>query len=115
MSLWNNAMFSAFTSRLHNLDDQRREEIQGFLGNGSVFVRSAFEVSDQWQDRLQARLRDEFGYEGNIEFEVSPDLICGIELEAGGYGFGWNVNEFLRNLETELDERLKTGNESKRT
>jgi hypothetical protein len=34
-------------------------------------------------------------------------LICGLELDVGGYSFGWNVKDFLRDLEVEFSERLK--------
>jgi F-type H+-transporting ATPase subunit b len=107
-------IFSDFTSRLSQLNDQQRAEIGSFMEDGIVFVRSAFQVPEPWRDRLRATVRDVFDYQGSIEFEVSPDLICGIELEAGGYGFGWNVKEFLQRLETEFDERLRLGKSGRR-
>ncbi len=100
---------AAFASHLHDLNDERREQLRRCLSNGqeTVFVRSAFEVPETWRERLRATLRDEFGFEGALDFEPAPDLICGIELEAGGYGFGWNVDEFLQNLEGKFDEWLR--------
>lgn len=109
-------IFATFTSRLHELDGERRKEIKSILGKGNdeVSIRSAFEITDSWKERLIATVTDEFEYRGGVNFELSPNLICGLELDVGGYAFGWNVNEFLENLETELEARLKTTSESMR-
>jgi len=102
-------MCQAFASRLQTLDQQQRDEIARHLSNGpaNVAVRSAFDVPRQRRDPLRKTLQDAFGYDGEITFDRSSDLICGVELEAGGYRFGWNVKDFLQQLEVDFDERLQ--------
>lgn len=101
---------NAFASRVEQLNDEQREEIVRHLGNGQadVSLRSAFELSDEWRRRLGELIRKTFSHDAEISFEKEPDLICGVQLDVGGYSFGWNVREFLHDLELEFDERLKS-------
>ena len=101
-------MLREFVSRLQQLDDQQREEIRAHLQNGesNLYVRSAFDVSKEWRDRLREVIGQNFAHDEDISFETSADLICGLELDVGGYSFGWNVNELLRNIELDFGERL---------
>ena len=103
-------MCAAFLSHLRDLDDATREDVAAQLANGAgkVLVRSTFEVPGQWRVRLRETIRDVFGHDAEVSFETSSDLVCGFELEAGGYNFGWNVNEFLRTLEHDFNDRLTT-------
>lgn len=103
-------MCDSFAARLRELGDEQREEIARYLGNGqaNVSIRSTFDMPHQRRERLREMVRESFGHEGEISFEQSRDLICGLELDIGGYSFGWNVKEFLHDLELEFDERLKS-------
>ena len=102
-------MCDAFASRLGNLGDEQREEILRHLGNGEadMSVRSAFEISDDHRERLRSTIREMFDTNADVSFEQSADLICGLELDVGGYSFGWNVKDFLRDLEVDFYARLK--------
>ena len=99
----------AFISRLRQLGDEQREEILRDLRNGEAeaSVRSAFDISDDQRERLSKTIRETFETDADVSFEQSADLICGLELDVGGYRFGWNVKDFLRDLEVEFSERLK--------
>ena len=101
-------MCDAFALRLKQLGDQQREEILRHLGNGDadVFIRSAFEVPQHQRERLRETIRQLFESDAEISFEQSAELICGLELDVGGYSFGWNVKDFLRDLDLEFSERL---------
>lgn len=109
-------MCAAFTSRLRKLDDETLEDVARQLDNGKgiVSIRSTFDMPDQCRDRLQETVGDVFGKDAKLSFETSPELVCGFELDAGGYIFGWNVNEFVRTLEHDFNERLTADTESKR-
>ena len=102
-------MCEAFASRLEQLDSEQREKVLHHLGNGEaeVLVRSAFDVPDKQRQRLSETIRNSFDADAEISFDRSADLICGLELDVGGYNFGWNVKDFLRDLETEYSERLR--------
>lgn len=102
-------MCDAFASRLGELDDGQREEIRRDLrsGEAEASVRSAFDISGDHRERLSKTIRETFETDADVSFEQSADLICGLELDVGGYRFGWNVEDFLRDLEVEFSERLK--------
>jgi F-type H+-transporting ATPase subunit b len=102
-------MCDAFASRLGQLDDEQREEIRRDVRNGEpeVSVRSTFDISGDQRERLSRTIRETLETDAGISFERSADLICGLELDVGGYSFGWNVKDFLRDLEVDFSERLK--------
>lgn len=103
-------MCDTFLARLRELDAEQRKEIALHLGDGEadVFVRSTFNVPDERRARLRETIRESFDHDGEISFQTSDDLICGLELNVGGYSFGWNVKEWLHGLALELDERLES-------
>ncbi len=102
-------MFSSFDSRLKHIDGQLKEELKSHLSdNGaSVFVYSAFAVPDHWQQRFGQTIQQAFGYDGDVSFETNDELICGLELNVGGFRFGWNIHDFLAEMENSFKERLK--------
>lgn len=102
-------MCDAFTSRLAQLDNEQRDEIRQHFNNGEgeVIVRSAFDLGDNQCERIRDTIHNTFNTKANVFFAPSTDLICGLELDVGGYSFSWNVNDFLQDLEVEFSNRLK--------
>lgn len=102
-------MLETFASRMQQMNDDQRNQIVHHLGTQmEVSVRSTFDVSETWREHLRNLLWENFGYDAKIFFEKSSDLICGLELDLGGYSFGWNIKEFLSDIELEFVERLKS-------
>jgi len=104
-------MCDAFAARLQVLGGEQREEIRRHLGNGEaqLAVRSAFDVSEERREGLREAIRKTFEIEADISFQQSSDLICGLELDVGGYSFGWSVKDFLSDLDLKFSERLRAG------
>jgi len=102
-------MCDALASRLEQVGDEQREEIRRHLNNGEAeaSVRSAFDMSGDQREWFRNLIRQKFEANVDVSFERSADLICGLELNVGGYSFGWNVRDFLRELEVEFSQRLK--------
>lgn len=98
-----------FAERIRQFDDAQRDQIARQMGNGraTVLVRTAFEVPDDRRRRLRDAIRESTGADVDVSFEQAKDLICGLELDIGGYRFGWNVQEFLGDLELEFDEQIE--------
>lgn len=66
---------------------------------GPVTIRSAFPLSDEAQATIRQTLSETFHSQLSTDYEVAPDLICGIELTAGDHKLSWNIDEYLENLE----------------
>lgn len=108
------SMFNRFMARLERLEGEERATMQDHLvaSEAAITIRSAFEAPAPWRERLKNALQEKFAYHREIAFETARDLICGVELDADGYAFGWNVGEFLHELEEEFDKRIKIGPQS---
>jgi len=102
-------MWRRFLAELSLLDTELRNEITRSLSlsDGYVIVRSAFDIPEVWRERISAAVNTLFCYDGSIDYERSAELICGIEMDAGGYTLGWNMQDMLRELMDEMNEQLQ--------
>lgn len=91
-----------FVDELSTMDETRREELRALLQDqdSEVHIRSAFELSDETRDRIRDVVRSLLEFHGEIQFERSPELICGVQLDTGGYSVEWNVDDFVRQIST---------------
>jgi F-type H+-transporting ATPase subunit b len=71
-----------------------------------VTVFTAFDLPDGARRQVEAAVRDEFSDASEVQFHSSQDLICGIELRAGGYKLAWSVDEYLDALSEGLSQAL---------
>jgi F-type H+-transporting ATPase subunit b len=65
-------------------------------------VRSAFKIPGKPAGEIKEVLRNQADGHVDVQFEVSPDLICGIELKFQGSRISWNVDDYLETLEESL-------------
>lgn len=103
-------MCQKFTLQLKNLDEQQRQETRRHLrdGQGEILLFSAFPLDHRLRDELSHLVQSTFDTQDEVAFEQSPELICGLELNVGGYSFGWNIREFLHDLQLDFAEGLKS-------
>jgi F-type H+-transporting ATPase subunit b len=99
-----------FLNRLERLEkDGRREITEAFRGRQQpAVVRTAFDASQDWQQRIREALRRHLSVDGEVAFETSPDVLCGVELQAAGHKIGWSADEFLGSLEEQLREAFSS-------
>jgi F-type H+-transporting ATPase subunit b len=108
-------MGAVFTRRLSELDGPAKARLGDSLRTASDpgVVRSAFDLPAEERATLQNALNETFSAEIHVRFEVSPDLVSGIELTSNGEKVGWSISEYLKLLEKGvaelLDEREKAG------
>ena len=67
-------------------------------------VQSSHELTEQDRTRIEAALQD---LNPKIEFQINPQLICGIEILAPGCRFTWNLRESLAEVESDLIESIE--------
>ncbi len=69
-------MIEIFTSHLRELRLAGKDRATA----DAAVVRSAFEISSAQRPGIEAAIHHYLGADANIRFEISPGLVCGIEL-----------------------------------
>lgn len=97
-----------FLGQIDRLEPQKRQALAEAMSkaDGQVIVRTAFDVSDQSRRRIQDVLRDKLGADSAVGFKTAEELICGIELKAGGRKIGWSFQDFLESLEFDFERAI---------
>ncbi len=98
-------MVHSFIRQLKSLDD---EEFRMALRQSStpVSVVSAFELPTSTRARLTRAIHEHLVEGIEVEYDRSPDLLCGIELNAEGRRLGWNLDDYLDQLSGRVEEVL---------
>jgi F-type H+-transporting ATPase subunit b len=95
---------AVFTRRLGEMDAKSKEAMGAALKSATepALLQSAFEMPAQQQATIRNALNETFSSEVRVQFQTGDDTICGIELSANGQKIGWNIAEYL----TELDQKI---------
>lgn len=98
-----------FVRRLDESNGRSDETAEALRADESpLYVRTAFDLTDQHRDRVRTALRDLVGdEEREIEWERDPELVAGIVVRAGSRSIGWTVDDYLDGLEDEFAELLR--------
>lgn len=101
-------IIDSFLDQLRNLGEQQRQELAAAIHNGEaeIVVKSAFEMSEEGRSKIQ-QVMDELFATRSPQFRTDDALICGIELQAGGYKVAWSIGETLEELEEEFATALE--------
>ncbi len=102
-------MIGVFTGRLRMLDDAAKSQLGDALKSTGepALIRSAFILPDEPRATIQNTINETFSSNINLRFETAPDLIGGIEFTANGQRISWNIDDYLKSLETGVSELLK--------
>ncbi len=102
-----------FLKRLQNLDDELLKNLKD--SSGDIHIVSAFELKTAIKQKITLAIHEIINNSAKVNYKVSSDLLCGISLDTGGYQVGWNIEEYLQNLDQRLLETLdyNSDNESK--
>ncbi len=108
-------LIEVFLDRLKNLDPKARTEFLECAqeAGGQIVITSGFELPREIQPPLIQSLRDQVGMDLTPRFEVSPEVISGIEVKAGGCKIAWSLENFLQDLEEKLSEAFAETGEKK--
>ena len=72
-----------------------------------VLVRTAFALSLVQRQRLTTAMREILAEDMNVKFEEAPELICGIEVRAGGQLLRWSLDGLLEEIELDIEAAIK--------
>lgn len=94
-------LLEVFLERLKNLDAGTRIEFVDSAQEvgGRVVITSGQEVPPAAKPQIVQALQELAGRDLETSFEISPDVIAGIEVKAGGCKLAWSLEDFLQDLE----------------
>jgi len=101
-------MVRAFVARLQQIDgDSRRALAEGAADDGDdLIVITSFELDDGGRESLTDAIQQQLGGDVGISYQQSSDLLCGVELRAGGRRLGWTLADYLDRLEAGIEDVL---------
>lgn len=104
-------MCRQFVRRLNELDEKQRAEMLPALeaDRAAIVVRSALAMSEEDRQRLREAIAQAWPVDAEPRFQIDEELICGLELDVAEYSFSWNVQEFLKDVEREVGQKVKVG------
>ena len=97
-----------FVERLRNLDEEEKTALRKSVEQSKQGVRviSAFEIPQDMSDEMAQVLEAFMAEPVELHFDTSPDVICGIELNAHGRKIAWSLRDYLEGLETTMGQVL---------
>jgi len=98
-----------FLKSIEDLDKEEKEEFNQSLvqSDHSAKIRSRFELSKDMRQKIEKTIKDTFSKETRLEFNISDDVIGGIELESNERKIGWNIESYLSDLEENIAEAFE--------
>lgn len=105
--------WSVFMDKLQRLDPDEEAKLREALSRADrrAVARGAFAVSEKKLEHLRNNLAKRFPPGIDLDYEVSPGLICGLELDTGDYRLGWNVDSYLEGVEKRILQELEQGSQ----
>ncbi|NPV07380.1 MAG: F0F1 ATP synthase subunit B [Anaerolineae bacterium] len=103
-------MAAAFVRRLRELEPDNKRLVRELLNEAdeAVSVTSAFPLPAESRQAIEEAVREEFGREDTeVRFRLSPDVIAGVEMLAGGYKLSWTIASYLESLQENMGEVLE--------
>ena len=102
-------MSEIFAQRLGELNGASKAHLAEALKSASVpaIVRSAFDLQSAERATIQKSLNEAFSMEVQLQFETSPNAVCGIELSVQGQRVAWSMGDYLDQHEKRIAELFK--------
>ena len=102
-----------FVKRLQNVDKSESEMIRDFYRgvDKKIMVRSTFAITEEMRQKIQETVRNQTGIDSIMQYEIAPELICGVELDSHGTRVAWSVAGYLNTLQADLSEVLAKRND----
>ncbi len=95
---------STLIEKLEALDEEKTKPLAKAVrdNDGTLHVRSSHALSDDAGKRLQEAVEGRLDMQVEIHATEDDDLLCGLELSAGGHRLAWSLDHHLDRLEENL-------------
>ena len=99
-----NRITSIFIERLQNIDSNEREALAQAIKHSmeEIRVNSAFEIPEELAKKIVQVLQKLTIDPVAVQFEILPELICGIELKLHDRKISWNIADYLESFEESM-------------
>jgi F-type H+-transporting ATPase subunit b len=94
-------------------DDETRKALRKASDGGAVTVFTAFDPGEDRKDHILDALGNLLGDGTEVTFDTDDDLVCGLEVRAGGHALGWHVAGYLDRLGEEFRASLNKQQETR--
>ncbi|HYY31201.1 MAG TPA: hypothetical protein VE860_24895 [Chthoniobacterales bacterium] len=102
---------AVFVRQLEKINGNDREKLGSIFANanGTAVIRSGFELPAAAREAIEGALRRfrPDGVESGVHYEVTPELLGGVELATNGRKICWSIAHYLSSLEQNA-QRLAT-------
>lgn len=105
-------IWDLFLKKIDKLSEDGRSALQEGLAKDDhkLVLRSAFEAPDEKLEQLKLNLQEilpDFKEDFTLAAKTDPSLVCGLELDAGGYRIAWSVDSYLEDVEEQILKELE--------
>ncbi len=99
-------MVHAFLRRMQD-DKKQKNDMAEYMNksDNAVTVKSSFDLDEKQRNKIKDGLSD-IKRGVSVDFDVSEDLICGIEIDTREYKIAWNIEEYLDNYAETISELI---------
>ncbi|BFM12007.1 ATP synthase subunit B [Simiduia litorea] len=97
-------MVLIFLQNLDNLNSKQKEKIKLSLKTKAIKICSSCTLSAKQKKLISKSITAVMDKEVDINFELSQELVAGIELTTDGFKMGWSVAEYCHTLQASLDK-----------
>ena len=99
-----NQLIENFLIQLGKLTKEEKDDFIRFINKDErkIWVDSSFQLTGEKESEIRKILEEIIGDKVEINFKVSPKLICGIETRTEGKKISWNIENYLDGLEEQL-------------
>jgi F-type H+-transporting ATPase subunit b len=96
-------IWDVFSKKIKQLSSEEFPRLQeAFSQKKRVIVSSSFKPTEERLQGLSSFLEEHFEQNVQLTHQTNSELICGVELEVGGYRIAWSVDEYLEGVEKEI-------------
>jgi F-type H+-transporting ATPase subunit b len=99
-----NQLIESFLIQLRKLEKKEKDDFIRVIhqDDGKLRVNSSFKLTREKESEIRKALEEMIGDKVKIDFQVLPELICGIETRSEGKKISWNIENYLDGLEEQL-------------
>lgn len=101
-------LVDVFAGQIKNLKEEERNNFRSALFNNNkmLVIKSAFELPPSSKSKLENVIAEITGNSIKFQYQTSPELVSGIEVNAENYKVSWNIDAYLDTLKKDITSSL---------